>query len=478
MLCLLVASVPSVGCGPSDRVISLRDTSTTAHQAYQRLVVEHDALLLSARLAAEEAHRAQSAAEIPVAALSSREDVSTALAELHRLQTLTQEYANTASRLRDQRASCSRRDLGIWSGMPTGALQTYYADVVRIMAIADAYHGTITPTARDNGYCLATVLTARRDQSIATLQRGAALSEFRDAQARSVAAQGASAAARSALETVVATRALELEQALSGYRTAHAACTAAEVEEDEPGGCGPPPPAQIAPAPNEASPAPRPQADGPGIAVAPGVPGGDVAPAQPNAASTTGSVPSAGGAEASPPAPATASVAELEWVAMDRAWSRLLISTTECDEGQYDDIRAHEHMLWRPVPGVEVRITIALRSVGAESDAGINSRIVALGEWEGTDGPQVLAELGPFYEHGCGSAQASTGFAGQRTDGRLLISLERLPQAGQGGAGAPGQTHRVVLEWDAALRRPASRAVWSGLTRDVPQLFRTRPPRR
>lgn len=168
-----------------------------------------------------------------------------------------------------------------------------------------------------------------------------------------------------------------------------------------------------------------------------------------------------------------------EWMALSRPWSRLLLQTTGCDEGAYDHLVATDHLNWTPVGGPVVRLSMEVRTADdPHHPTAVNAYIVVLGQWEGSSGVRELMTMGPIYQHSCAGAQALTGFAGQRLDGALLLSLELLPQANPDFAdGADGTSKRAILAWDVGTSAPRLAAQWEGVTRNVPQLFRSRAPR-
>lgn len=219
----------------------------------------------------------------------------------------------------------------------------------------------------------------------------------------------------------------------------------------------------------------QPRASSPPVPPVPEPAAAVVEPAPPQPAAAVAAEPMAaseGSAAVDTPAP--------EWVALERPWSRLLFENSGCDEGAYDGLSATSQMTWTSLDGPVVQVSMRLRSTDApDHPIAQLAYIETVGEWEGSGGPRVLFMLGPIYQHSCAGAQALTGFAGQRIDGGLLLSLEQLPQRNPDfDDNAPGHSRRAVLMWDSATGAPRAAAVWEGPTREVPQLFRAHPPRR
>lgn len=166
----------------------------------------------------------------------------------------------------------------------------------------------------------------------------------------------------------------------------------------------------------------------------------------------------------------------VEWVPLQRSWSRLVMETTGCDGGAYDSFRASPHLDWNAPDGPTVRLRMEIQAREVQADhPGVNAHIILTGEWEGSGGRRTLMRMGPLYQHSCFSAQAKTGFAGVRSDGLLLVSLEWLPQRNpEVTDGATGRTKRAILGWNPSTNAPRSLALWEGETRVVPQLYRAR----
>jgi hypothetical protein len=63
-------------------------------------------------------------------------------------------------------------------------------------------------------------------------------------------------------------------------------------------------------------------------------------------------------------------------------------------------------------------------------------------------------------------------YAGVRTDGMLLVSIETLPQRAFPSDGRPQSVRGVFLAREHTIEPVAT---WEGTTDDAPQLFRIRP---
>lgn len=166
------------------------------------------------------------------------------------------------------------------------------------------------------------------------------------------------------------------------------------------------------------------------------------------------------------PTSATPASTSLVWAPLVRPWSRLYIEPA-CDTEAYGSLSAVDEMTWAPAGAEAFTLRVTVRNEDASEPDGpiMEDQTVSLTA-NGTPIANMHVLTGT-----CAEAQATVVYAGERTDGLLLVSMEALPQRTEGMA-LPGTSHRYLFGVDNGAI--AQRATWDGETADVPQLFRIR----
>lgn len=139
---------------------------------------------------------------------------------------------------------------------------------------------------------------------------------------------------------------------------------------------------------------------------------------------------------------------------------------------------ATPEMIWAPPAGPRVTLRVSAETTqegdgeGPEGLGGImQSRNASLfATWSGNSRPRSLLGYTMAAGGTCAEVQATVVYVGIRIDGRILVSMEALPQIGR--MEIPGDTRRAIFEWDAATSAPRLVSEWQGPTANVPPLFR------
>lgn len=205
----------------------------------------------------------------------------------------------------------------------------------------------------------------------------------------------------------------------------------------------------------------------------------------PKPAGAGGGAPGGAAGAGQPSSPATVETRHvverevLNWAPLVRPWSRIFFDPG-CED-EYGQLAVTGAPLWRPDAWTTVRFYVRhqdiIESIGDNSEE--ESARDLLGSirlsLDAEVGQRVVRDVVTFthaYGSTCAERQALTVYVGERIDGRILVSMETLPQRNR--MRMPGRTRRAILGW--GNEGIEILATWEGETSRVPQLFRMRPP--
>jgi hypothetical protein len=160
------------------------------------------------------------------------------------------------------------------------------------------------------------------------------------------------------------------------------------------------------------------------------------------------------------PTPGGSPSEEPPWRPLVAPWRRLYLDPG-CDDPAYSGLLVQESLLWEPDALSPVTVTARATTRDGAVEVAIHA-------------DSTVLETVALEQLACPRRQATVAYAGQRTDGLLLISIESLPLHGADAPGVP-VSYRYLFR-PAGTSHLERVGGWHGPTDAVPQTYRIRPP--